>query len=349
VEEAALRIRKELAEQGWDHGPLSVRARMLAAGYPAPSRATLARIFTRRGAVVPQPSKRPRSSWRRFTFAFVHECWQLDGTEVTLADESTACVFQLLDDHSRFIVGSWVDHAETSAGAVTVMAKAIAAHQVPMLLLTDNGMAMNPHRRGRTSALVAYARSLGVRAISSTPYHPQTMGKNERVHLTLKRWLAVRPAPADIDQLKSWLQEFDRAYNYQRPHQGIGLRTPASVLAADPRADPPEPPPPAPEALDGRGGTAPPIGVYPVQRGGYVHIKSKAIGLGTEYAFSTVRAIIEDNAIDVFDLDGTLLRSVALIAGQRSYPTGRPRSSKRKRPPENMTRNQQELSGPSET
>ena len=94
VEAAAVRIRKQLAEDGWDHGPVSVRTRMLAEGLPAPSRATLARIFTRHGMVRPQPAKRPRSSWRRFTFAAVHECWQLDATETRLADGTTATVFQ---------------------------------------------------------------------------------------------------------------------------------------------------------------------------------------------------------------------------------------------------------------
>ena len=102
---AAVRIRKELADAGWDHGPMTVRHRMLQAGLPAPSRATLARVFTAHGMVVPQPQKRPRSSYRRFTFARVHECWQLDATEWRLADGSEVTIFQLLDDHSRFLVG----------------------------------------------------------------------------------------------------------------------------------------------------------------------------------------------------------------------------------------------------
>jgi hypothetical protein len=140
---------------GWDHGPVSVRGRMLTEGLPAPSRATLARIFTRHGMVTPQPAKRPRSSWRRFTFAYVHECWQLDATQTALADGTTATVLQRLDDHSRF-VASTVDTGETSAAAVAVLRAGIAAHQV-LLLLTDNGRDMNPHRQRHTSALAAYA------------------------------------------------------------------------------------------------------------------------------------------------------------------------------------------------
>jgi transposase InsO family protein len=129
--EAAIRVRKELAGQGWDHGPISVRHRLLEMGLQAPSRASLARIFTAAGMVTPQPQKRPRSSWRRFTFAFVHECWQLDATEWRLGDGQEVTIFQLLDDHSRFIVGSWVDTGETSAAAVAVLRAAVEAHQPP--------------------------------------------------------------------------------------------------------------------------------------------------------------------------------------------------------------------------
>lgn len=242
VEAAAIRIRKELAEQGWDHGPLSVRHTMLAQGLPAPSRATLARVFTRHGMVVPQPSKRPRSSWRRFTFGYVHECWQLDATEWPLAGGSTLTVFQLLDDHSRFVVGSWVDTGETSAGAVAVFAAAATAHQAPLLLLTDNGLAMNPHRRGSTSQLATYAMSLGTRPITSRIYHPQTCGKNERVHQTLHRWLRARPAAHSTEQLQALVDTFEAAYNSGRSHQALAGHTPDQRYTASAKATPhPEP------------------------------------------------------------------------------------------------------------
>jgi putative transposase len=243
---AALRIRQELAEDGWDHGPLSVRAAMLAGGLPTPSRATLARIFTREGAVVPQPNKRPHASWRRFTFPKVHDCWQLDATEWTLADDTKVVIFQLLDDHSRYVVGSLAAAGETSQAALAVMQSAVAAHQAPGLLLTDNGLAMNPHRRGKSSQLAGYARSLGTQPITSRAYHPQTCGKNERVHQTLHRWLRVRPRVATLGELTALVHQFDHHYNHHynhhRPHQALGGRTPAEVVTADPRAQPPTPP-----------------------------------------------------------------------------------------------------------
>jgi putative transposase len=328
VEAAAVRVRKELADAGWDHGPLSVAQEMGVQGLPVPSRATLARIFVRAGMVTPAPRKRPRSSWRRFTFGYVHQCWQLDATEWRLADGSVAMVFQMLDDHSRFIVGSLVDTGETSAGAVAVLTRAISAHQVPQLLLTDNGLAMNPHRRGKVSQLAAEAQRLGITAITGRPYHPQTTGKNERVHSTLKKWLRRRPLPVSNAELTGWLGEFDQRYNYRRGHQGLDGRTPATVLAGDTRAVPPEPPQPVtppPRRPCGQPRKAHDVRRIRVTDKGAVRVNGAFIGLGVEHGGSDILAVIEDHQVAVFDADGTLLRSVDLSDAKTYYPTGRNR------------------------
>ena len=102
LEELAVRIRKELTDQGWDAGPVTVRHRMLELGVEAPATSTLARIFTRRGMVLPQPQKRPRSSYRRFQADWVHEMWQMDAFEWLLADATKCVVFQYLRILSGF-------------------------------------------------------------------------------------------------------------------------------------------------------------------------------------------------------------------------------------------------------
>ena len=351
VEAAAARIRKELSEAGWDAGPISVRAAMRAQGIPAPSRATLARVFTRAGMVTPQPQKRPRSSWRRFTFAEVHECWQLDATEWRLTDGSSVVVFQLLDDHSRLIVGSWVAAAETSDAAVAVFTAAVAAHQAPVLLLTDNGMALNPHRRGKTSDLVLAARAVGTKPITSSAYHPQTVGKNERVHATLKRWLRARPAPVSIAELTTWLADFDEHYNHHRPHQGLQGRTPAQALAQDRWAVPPQPPqPPQPAARPSpwRGRSTEPR-VIRVHPNGSAQVGRYYIGLGVEHAGSEVLAVVEDAVISLFDHRGTHLRTVTTVPDIRYYGTGRTKGGHRRRRLGATINRTTKLSGPTET
>jgi putative transposase len=192
VEELAVRIRKELADAGWDHGPLSVRHRLQELGVTAPAASTLARVFTRHGMVVPQPHKRPRSSYRRFEFDRVHECWQLDALEWALADGSRCAIFQLLDDHSRYLIASHVAPGERSVDAITVVRSGIERFQVPCLLLSDNGVAFNRDRLGHQTQLVALLTSLGCRPITGRPGHPQTQGKDERVHQTEPPWIRRR-------------------------------------------------------------------------------------------------------------------------------------------------------------
>jgi transposase InsO family protein len=377
VEALALRIRKELAEDGWDHGPLSVRARLLELldlrdqpGHedlfvPAsvPSRATLARIFTRHGAVVPAPKKRPHVSYRRFTFPRVHDCWQLDATEWHLADGRSVTIFQLEDDHSRYIVASHVAWSENSAAAVAVMRAAVTAHQAPVLLLTDNGMAMNPHRRGKTSQLAAYAASLGTRTITSRIYHPQTTGKNERLHQTLKLWLRARAAPGDLDQLTAWMSQFDAYYNHRRTHQALNQRTPATVLATAARALPPDLPcdltAPARSITEStttstttsstpRHGRplADQLSRVRVNTNGSVHVRGGYyIGLGAEYCGAHVLALVDATTATIYDMHGTELRAVDLVPGQLYYGTGRPRGGHRRRRVVEHS-NPSQLSGP---
>ena len=105
-------------------------------------------------------------------------------------------IFQLIDDHSRLAVATHVAWDETSEGAIAVVKKGIAAHGVPQRLLTDNGAALNPSRRGAVGQLVTYVTRFGVEPITGKPYKPTTRGEKERFHQTLFRWLDKQPLAA---------------------------------------------------------------------------------------------------------------------------------------------------------
>src|SRR5690606_16719270 len=152
-----------------------------------PSTASLARIFREAGVARLEPKKKPRSAWRRFVYPAPNACWQLDATEYVLAGGRKCVIFQLIDDRSRYAIASQVASSETAAAAITVFDKAVAAHGVPQRLLTDNGLALNPSRRGYVGQLVAHVAALGVEPITGKPYKPTTQGKNERFHQTLFR------------------------------------------------------------------------------------------------------------------------------------------------------------------
>ena len=105
-------------------------------------------------------------------------------------------IFQLFDDHSRYAIASHAAWGETAEAAITVFDKAVAVHGVPQRLLSDNGIALNPSRRGHLGQLVPHVSRLGTEAITGKPYKPTTQGKNERFHQTLFRYLDKQPWPA---------------------------------------------------------------------------------------------------------------------------------------------------------
>jgi transposase InsO family protein len=258
VEEAIVRVRKQLADEGEFNGPLSIADRLTAEGVsPLPASATIARILARRGQVRPQPRKRPRSSYRRFEAGRPNEMWQSDWTEWQLSEGVTGrrpvAIAGTLDDHSRLLVGIGAGSGDADGALVwSVMADAIGAHGVPMSSLTDNGLCYTTKHRGsdmRPAAFEANLAALGCQSIASTPYHPQTCGKIERFWQTLKKWLRAREAVQGpyrtLNALNRDLAVFAEHYNTRRPHRALNGRTPAAVFAATVKARPVERPLPA--------------------------------------------------------------------------------------------------------
>jgi putative transposase len=243
VKDQAVAVRAALAASGLDHGPISVHDKMAAMGLPVvPSTAALARILRERGVARAEPKKKPRSAWRRFVYPAPNACWQLDATEYVLTGGRKCVIFQLLDDHSRYALASVVAGGETSAAAIAVFDTAVAAHGVPQRLLTDNGAALNPTRRGRVGQLVEHVSQLGVEAITGKPYKPTTQGKNERFHQTLFRYLDQQPLAESLTELQAQVDAFDHVYNTQRPHQGLpGRVTPLTAWEATAKAQAPRP------------------------------------------------------------------------------------------------------------
>ena len=220
VRARALDVRAALERSGLDHGPISVHDKMAAMGLEAPSPAWLARIFRQEGVARAEPSKRPRAAWRRFVYPAPNACWQLDATEYVLAGGRKAVIFQLQDDHWRLAVASLVAPGETSQAAIDVFDKGVAARGVPQRLLTDNGAALNPSRRGVTGRLVEHVRSLGVEPITGKPYRPTTQGKNERFHQTLLRYLDQQPLADSIAELQEQVDRFDHTLQHPAPPPG---------------------------------------------------------------------------------------------------------------------------------
>lgn len=305
VARQAVEVRAALEWSGLDHGPISVHEKMRSLGFQTPSTASLARIFRDAGVARVEPKKKPRAAYRRFVYPQPNACWQLDATEYVLTGGRTCVIFQLIDDHSRLAVASHVAWAETSEAAMTVVIKAITVHGVPQRLLSDNGAALNPSRRGITGQLVAYLTRLGVEAITGKPYKPTTQGKNERFHQTLFRFLNKQPLAATLDQLQDQVDAFDRIYNTQRPHQGLpGRITPQQAWDATPKADPPRPKTPTVPARTPVPATHPAehgIATRTVETGGGIRVRGVTYQIGSHHAGTPVHIIHDTHTISFFD------------------------------------------------
>lgn len=215
---------------GSDAGPGSIqwhlgRRRAELGVVRVPAEATIWRILTRRGFVIPEPRKRPKSSLRRFEASAPNEMWQTDATKWTIQIGQVE-ILTFLDDHSRRVARSRAVLTATTDNTWETFLEAVAVCGLPSGVLSDNGLNFSGRLRGFEVAFEINLRAGGVRPITSRPYHPQTCGKIERFHQTLKKWLAKKPMAADLDELQTQLDEFVVFYNTCRPHRGIGRVTP---------------------------------------------------------------------------------------------------------------------------
>jgi putative transposase len=349
IKAQAVAVRAALEASGLDHGPISVHDKMRAMGLASvPSTASLARIFRQAGVARLEQRKKPRSAWRRFVYPAPNACWQLDAAEYVLTGGRTCVIFQLVDDHSRYAVASHAAAGENAKDAIAVFDKAVAAHGVPQRLLSDNGLALNPSRRGLVGQLVSHVAALGTEAITGKPYKPTTQGKNERFHQTLFRYLDKQPLAATLAELQAQIDAFDHIYNTERPHQGLpGRITPLAAWEATAKADPPRPKPdrpvyrpPVPAAAPR---PTPPAGLpagtrlRTVNSAGVVRVDEVSYKVDVAHAFGQVLVVSDGDqpgdTIIVTDLEGEILAERTRPApGIRYVGNGRPRGRRPKTP-----------------
>ena len=239
MEARIVQLRKELTDAGHDAGAETIAWHLRRQAGTAPSVATIWRTLSRRGFVVPQPHKRPRSSWRRFAAELPNELWQADITHWMLRSGTDVEILNIIDDHSRLLAASTARRVFKAADIVVDLHTAITRHGRPERMLTDNGAVFTGAYRGRGwVALERELVALGIAVSHSHPYHPQTCGKVERLHQTLKNWLVHQEPAATLADLQAQLDTFTDYYNHHRPHRGINRQTPATAWTARPHAIP---------------------------------------------------------------------------------------------------------------
>jgi len=229
-------LRTELVASGLDGGPITIAWHLEREGLPVPSTSTIRRILHAAGLVVPEPRKRPRSSWIRFEAAAPNEVWQSDFTHWRLADGTEVEILDWLDDHSRYLLALTVFRRVAGDDVVATFVAAGEEYGWPAATLTDNGAVYTSRFTGGRNGFEYLLAYLGVRQKNGAPGHPQTQGKIERFHQTLKRWLERQPAARTLGELQAQLDRLRLHYNEHRPHRATGRMTPAEAYRATPRA-----------------------------------------------------------------------------------------------------------------
>lgn len=226
IENAIITLRKELDDSGLDAGATTIAWHLQRQGFTPPSVSTIWRTLTRRGFITPQPKKRPHTSYIRFEAALPNECWQADTTHWTLADGTDVEILDIIDDHSRMIIAARVLRTVTGPDVLTIFRQACNTYGYPASVLTDNGAIFNARHRGGRSAFEQELATNNIVYKHSRPYHPQTCGKIERFHQTLKKALDQQPPARTIGELQQQLDETITRYNQHRPHRARGNKTP---------------------------------------------------------------------------------------------------------------------------
>ena len=306
-------LRGELRAGGLDAGPVTIAWHLEREGLPVPSTSTIRRVLHAAGLVVPEPRKRPRSSWHRFEASAPNELWQSDFTHWRLADGSEVEICSWLDDHSRYLLGCTVFRRVAGDDVVATFTAAGDAHGWPAATLTDNGAVYTSRFTGGRNSFEYLLAYLGIRQKNGTPGHPQTQGKIERFQQTLKRWLERRPAAVDLPGLQAQLDTFRVLYNEQRPHRAIGRRTPAAAYATQPKIHPAGRGAPGHFRL--RYDVTDSKGAMTLRRAGRMH----HLKVGTAHARRRVLAIVDELEVTVVALDTGELLSVHRIEPEKGY------------------------------
>jgi transposase InsO family protein len=323
--ELVLRLRKQLTEAGLDAGADTIGWHLAHHHATTLSRATINRILVRAGAITPEPSKRPKSSYIRFEADQPNETWQSDFTHYRLLDGTDCEILTWLDDCSRYALSVTAHARVTGPIVLATFRTAVAGYGVPASTLTDNGLVFTTRfagGKGGRNHLEHELRELNITQKNGHPNHPQTQGKVERFQQTLKKWLQAQARqPASIAQLQTLLDQFLEEYNHRRPHRSLPHHaTPATLYTSLPKAT---------ASSDRSTDTHDRTRRDKIDKAGSVTLRVagrlRHIGVGRTYARTDVILLVQDLHVTVINAaTGEILRDLVIDPRRDYQPTGRP-------------------------
>lgn len=253
-------------------GGRKIRRRLCDLGHDGvPSAGTITAILRRHGALDEDEAAR-HAPWRRFEHAAPNALWQADYKGHFAIADGRCHPLTVLDDHARYALGLEACGDERGATVTARLRAIFRRYGLPRTMLFDNGPPWGDPGGAPFTTLTVWLIELGVRVVHSRPRHPQTLGKDERFHRSLKAEVLRHRHFADLDHCQRAFDRWRQVYNHERPHEALDLDVPATRYRPSAIAFPETLP-----AIE----YGPGDHVRKVQAGGWVHFKGRALRLSS--------------------------------------------------------------------
>jgi transposase InsO family protein len=291
MEASVLSVRD--AHPAW--GGRKIRRRLLDLAKTAPAASTVGQILRRHGRITPEASD-AATPWHRFEHAEPNDLWQMDFKgHFPTGEGSTPChPLTILDDCSRYALGMFACADERGATVKGHLLSVFGRYGLPRRMLCDNGPPWGCSHDGLAyTKLELWLLRLDVTMSHGRPYHPQTQGKDERFHRTLKAEVLQGRRFESVAAVQPVLDGWRPVYNQERPHEALGLATPSTRYRMSARSLPAELPALRYDAKDQ---------VRKVNAVGRISFGGQSWQLGEAFAGQTIalRRAIEASVWDVY-------------------------------------------------
>ena len=231
IEQQVIELRTE-SRNCWGGRKLS--RQLLKRGGPKLAPSTITNIL-RRAGLINSALSAAATPWRRFERSGPNELWQMDFKgHFALVNGQRCHPLTVLDDHSRFALvlnACANERADSVQGALTATFRRCG---LPAAMLMDNGGPWAGGPEHSWTALSLWLVRLGIHVSHGQAYHPQTQGKEERFHRTLQFELLRHFNFTSLEHCQREFDCFRQRYNAERPHDALGLETPASRYRVSP-------------------------------------------------------------------------------------------------------------------
>ena len=255
-----------------------------------PAASTITDILRRHDLLARDPNH-PLGPHQRFQRPAPNQLWQMDFKGHFPLANGRCHPLTALDDHSRFNILLEACDNEREETVRAALTRAFARYGLPDAILCDNGSPWGAGGEGHT-ALSVWLLRLGIGVYHGRAYHPQTQGKEERFHRTLKAEVIQRGGWSDWDQVRKHFQQWRDIYNCQRPHEALDMQTPVSLYRPSQRPFPTSLPP-----VEYDTGLA----VRKVDMTGRISYRNRLWQIGTAFHGQAVglRATLEDGIVEI--------------------------------------------------